>query len=91
MTKCVKITCTIKMNKGFAENLLKQARKLSLEGTIHVVSDNIIKIIACGPKEHIDSFVDALYKEGASKKQFSIEVEPFLKDKDYRGVFRIIA
>jgi acylphosphatase len=73
-----------------AEAIQKFAKKLELEGALHTIAEDQIKIIVCGSKDNIDAFVDALYKEGATRKQFSLSVEPFLKDKDYRGVFRII-
>ncbi len=91
MIKCVRIICTGKITKAFVEVLQKQARKLGVEGILHQVPPDSVRLIACGSIDSIESFVDFLYKEGAAKKPFSIEVEPFLKDKDYRGVFRIIA
>lgn len=90
MIKCVRIMCNIKLSKQMAEAVQKFAKRLELEGALHTMAEDQIKIIVCGSKENIDAFVDALHQEGASKKEFSLTVEPFLKDKDYRGVFRII-
>ena len=90
MIKCVRITCELKITKAFTASIQRQATRLDLEGLMHVIIPSNLKIVACGSKENIETFVDFLYKEGALKKPFSIEVEPFLKDKDYRGVFRII-
>jgi acylphosphatase len=91
MMKCIKVTCMLKVTKVFADFVQKHAHKLALEGFLQIVTPDQIKIVVCGAKDNIDKFVDILYKEGAHKKPFSLEVEPFLKDKDYRGVFRIIA
>lgn len=90
MNKCVKITCIVKVTSSFTSLIHKKAQELLLEGSLQVVPPETIKIVVCGSKDGIDTFVDLLYKEGASKKQFSLIVEPFLKDKDYRGIFRVI-
>ena len=42
------------------------------------------------PKEGVDAFLDELHKSAGAAELKEIEIEPFLKDKDYRGVFRII-
>lgn len=91
MNKCVKMTFVIAIKEGFLQNVVqKQARKLEIEGSAQVISPGHIKVIACGAKEKVDAFVDALHKEEAKYAMSEIEVEPFLKDKDYRGVFRVI-
>jgi acylphosphatase len=90
MTKCVKISCILKITEKFTASVQRRAHQLSLEGLMHVVMPEQIKIVVCGDKDRIDTFVDFLYDEGLLKKPFAIEVEPFLKDKDYRGVFRVI-
>ena len=69
----------------------KKALQLELEGTAQLVkSDSIIRIFVCGLKDHVDSFIDFLHKSPGSVQLNSIEVEPFFKEKDYRGVFRIV-
>ena len=91
MNKCVKMTFVVALKEGFLQNVVqKQARSLGIEGSAQVISPNHIKVIACGAKDQVDAFVDALHKDGAKYSMQDIEVEPFLKDKDYRGVFRII-
>ncbi len=91
MNKCIKITCTLKITKTFTETVQKQAQALSLEGLMQAVGTDTIKIVACGSKENIEAFVDFFYKQDTAKKPLDVEVEPFVKDKDYRGVFRLIA
>ena len=92
MNKCVKIRFSL----GYPEDALKtfvqkHARKLELEGIAQVVSsEDKTLIFVCGPKDDVDVFVDLLHK-GTKEIVFeNIEVEPFLKVKDYRGVFRVI-
>jgi hypothetical protein len=88
--KCVRIVCTCKPSKSFAEDVHKFATKLQLEGVYQIIDVDHVRIIASGVKDKIDLFIDVLYKLGSTMKPFAIEVEPFLKDKDYRGIFRII-
>lgn len=91
MTKCVKITFVGKPKHDFLETVIqKHARTLKVEGLAQKTEDGHFKLIACGDIEHIDSFVDMIHKESALSALHDIEIEPFLKDKDYRGVFRII-
>lgn len=92
MKKCLKITFGTNIPEGFLQSSVqKHARKFSIEGTAQIISaENQIRVIACGEKEHVDEFLDNLHKEFSKAKINDYEIEPFLKDKDYRGVFRII-
>jgi len=72
------------------EKLRKGAQSFFLEGTVQVVMPNIVKIMVCGNKNAIENFIDFLHQESADYLVGFIEVEPFIKQKDYRGVFRII-
>ena len=91
MKLCLKVVFSIGSSEGFLHNfVLKCASKIQVEGTARLMNDDKIFIIACGSKEEVDSFVDFLY-QGASKYQLdNFELEPFMKAKDYRGVFRVI-
>lgn len=90
MNKCLKINLIIQDAQGLLESFVqKNAKKYNIEGTAFL-SENIIKIIACGDSDKLDEFVDSLYKGYKDVKPSLIEVEPFLKDKEYRGIFRII-
>jgi len=92
MNKCLKITfpvaCTLDFLRTFVQ---KHARDLDLEGIAQVVvAENSVIVLVCGPKDSVDQFVEILHK-GTKKINISdITVEPFVKVKDYRGVFRII-
>ncbi len=93
MNKCLKITFRGDLPKDFLKSVVqKYAQKLSLEGTVQRVHADgaITRIIACGTKDAIDDFLDVLYEGATTTDLNEIEVEPFLKDRDYRGVFRVI-
>lgn len=91
MSQCLKITFMGDVPKSFLKNIVqKNARTLELEGVAQFIETNRIKIIICGQKDAIDKFVDVLHKELAEKIIEQLEIEPFIKDKSYRGVFRVI-
>jgi acylphosphatase len=91
MNKCLKITLTVEPKNGFLHNVIqKYARKFGLEGLAQALGKDKIKIIVCGERDHVDHFVDIIHKESPKENIEDIEIEPFLKDKDYRGVFRVI-
>lgn len=90
MDKCLHIMLSGKFPPSFLHDFVqKNARKLAVEGTA-TVTDGGIKIAVCGKKESVDSFVDLLHKGHAHVVPDYVEIEPFLRDRDYRGVFRII-
>lgn len=93
MKQCLYITFVLKVPKSFLQTTVAQrARELVIEGTVHVAGaqEPKITVVACGHKEQLNDFVDTLHKEAAKKSIDSIAIEPFIKTKDYRGVFRII-
>ena len=91
MKKCLKITFISSKTEGLLQDFIqKNARMLNLEGTVQFIEPNEISIIACGLKENIDTFLDVLHQGFGSQIPENIYVEPFLKEKDYRGTFRIL-
>lgn len=99
MHKCLKITLTLESEarelqsngNEFLQNVVqKYARKYGLEGMAQPTSLGKIKIIVCGHKDKVDGFVDVIHKESTGQQIEDIEIEPYLKDKDYRGVFRVL-
>lgn len=90
MNQCLKITFIIKIPKNFLHAIQERAKDLGLEGTIQMPEDRLVLIKVCGGKEAVDSFVDILHKEFITKEAENIEIEPFLRERDYRGVFRVI-
>jgi acylphosphatase len=91
MTKCIKIIFKVTDEKNFLYTVVqKQAKKENLEGAAHILSPGHIKVIVCGTKERVDNFIDALHKEQHTYDLRDIEIEAFIKDRDFRGAFRII-
>lgn len=92
MKKCIRLVFGPEIPEGFLSSvILSLARSLGLEGTAqHVAAESVVRVIACGEKKEIDDFLDGILKELAKKKIVDYEIEPFIKEKDYRGVFRII-
>ncbi len=91
MNKCLRITLTADFPEGFLQNFIqKNARKLNLEGIAQAVTSRTMRIVVCGLKDDVDSFLDVLHKGFSKWLAENIEIEPFLKTKDYRGIFRVI-
>ena len=91
MNKCLKIILKMEVKEGLLQDFIqKNAKKYNIEGTAQAIDKETIKIISCGLNENIDDFVDSLYKGYKNQTPTIVEVEPFLKDRDYRGVFRLI-
>lgn len=87
MNKCLKITLTADQ-EGFSHSVVQRhARTCDLEGMVQPAGDSQIRIIVCGKKEKVDDFVELLQKEPIK----DVAIEPFIKDKDYRGVFRVLS
>lgn len=90
MKKCVKILLSGDFPTGFMHaSIQEHAREVGLEGTAQMMPDNQIRVVVCGNSDQIDQFIDLLHNS-AKKVSFTYEIEPFLKDKEYRGVFRVI-
>lgn len=90
MNKCLKISFGADIPHDFLKNFVqKHARQLELEGTARVSATKIVVII-CGNKDAVDDFLDVLHNGSKEVYLEDIEIEPFLKDRDYRGVFRVI-
>lgn len=91
MKKCLKITFTLNvLDRGLRDAIQTAARKLDLEGTVQFVEPQGMVIIACGSKENIDGFLDIIHQGFGSNVPEDVLVEPFLKERDYRGIFRIL-
>ncbi len=93
MYKCLKISFSASNNHDnpLLATIQKKAQQLELEGTAQVVkAEKSIRIVVSGAKEAVDNFVEFLYKGPNGTQLDNLEVEPFIKDRDYRGAFRII-
>jgi len=97
MLKCVRIVISYGKNishhnKTLFSHIQNNAQSFSIEGSLQQPYNDDkseINIIACGSKTNIDNFMDTLYKE-LPNDEYHLEIEPFIKEKDYRGVFRVI-
>ena len=91
MKKCLKITLVGQLPEGFLyKHIQKNARSLGIEGIVQPIDDNAVRIVVCGEVEPVEEFLDLIHKESAKIEFEYIEIEPFIKTKDYRGVFRVI-
>ncbi len=91
--KCLRITMTATFPANFLVDFIqKQAKKLGLEGTAQREEGDgqMVKISVCGDANALDDFIDAMYAGTKGFELHELEVEPFLKDKEYRHVFRVI-
>ncbi|MBA2306536.1 acylphosphatase [Candidatus Dependentiae bacterium] len=91
MNKCLKIQLTLEMKEGFLQSFIQHnARLFDLEGTAQFTSPDKLRVVVCGEKDLVDNFIDIIHKESLPSGITDIEIEPYIKDKDYRGVFRVI-
>lgn len=91
MNQCMRITFIIDGDHRKLHTFVQeQAKKYALEGMVQPLSDTRVRVVACGLKESMEDFLDALHYGIAHGFMDALEVEPFLKDRDYRGVFRVI-
>lgn len=91
MNQCLLITFFLKKSDNFLPSFVQEnARSLGIEGTVQSIGEHEIKIFACGKKESLDDFIDVLHTQAAHNTISDIEIEPLLKARDFRGVFRII-
>lgn len=92
MSQCLRITFAVDdtVKSVLAQTIQKEAKKLNIEGLVQIEDSDRLRIIACGFKDKIEVFLDLLYKQVALQACDDMAIEPFFKDKDYRGVFRII-
>ena len=92
MNKCLKITFAANCPDNFLHDFVqKNAKKLGLEGTVQIMNVNSkIRIVVCGDKDKVDLFLDLVHKGSVDHIPAGVEAEAFAKDKDYRGVFRVI-
>ena len=93
MNKCLRIHFSMdKIPTTFLRSVIKKyAEKFELEGTAQTPnnSDNV-RIIVCGLKDSVDDFVDMIHKNSSKYPIKDLTIEPFVRNKDYRNVFRII-
>lgn len=91
MKKCVKIIIKgISDNRYMQSVILPHARESGVEGVCQKTDDQTIRIITTGSDNQIDAFLDRLHEKIVLEKNVVMEVEAFLQQTDFRGVFRVI-
>ena len=91
MKQCLRIMLYVQAYKdSYKDSIQKAAKKAGIEGTVQKATEKEITVFACGLKSHIDIFLDEMHQKVARKEFDYIDIEPFLKDRDFRGVFRVI-
>ena len=92
MYKCLRIMFRGSLSSSFLRDFIqKSAREFSLEGAAQLLpEEDRISIVVCGQKDNIDLFLDAFHAHIAAYDIDQVEIEPYMKVKDYRGVFRVI-
>lgn len=90
MNKCLRITLTLKLTAQAQQTIKNHARLLGVEGIMQVIDNDKVKVIVCGNIQKVDDFIDTIHRELQKNNAEVLEVEPFIKERDYRGVFRVI-
>jgi len=91
MERCLRITFFAGADKSVLHDFFqKHAKNLRLEGVAQLIDKGQVRIMVCGEREDVDQFVDLLHKDFDKFKIENIEIEAILKNRDFRGVFRII-
>jgi len=90
MKKCVRITFAVSDGSRVLESIKKKARSLELEGIAYHEQDDEFGIIVNGEKEIVEKFIDAVHAIIIEAGSEDFHVEPYSKQEDYRGVFRVL-
>ena len=91
MRLCLRISFSIGLRDGFLRNFVqKEAKKCGLEGTAQFLEGEKVLVVVCGERASVHSFVDAIHEKSSKYKLNDIELEPFLKRRDYRRAFRVL-
>ena len=91
MCRCLKILVNVEnWQERLSQAVQKRAQKDSLEGQLQLVAHNQLKIVVCGREELVDEFIDYLYDLFVTIGADVEQLEPFIKERDYRGIFRVI-
>lgn len=91
MKQCMRITCMTGTAQDEVRGFIqKYAAQFDLEGLIQPLSGESVRVVVCGSHNAIENFMDILHHGIVEHMLQHFEIEPFLKDRDYRGVFRVI-
>lgn len=91
MGRCLRIMVKAeKWKDSWNSDIQKNAKKFEVEGVLQSAGDDVIKIVACSKDDQLDDFVDYLYDFFSTIGATVEELEPFINERDYRGIFRVI-
>jgi acylphosphatase len=91
MRQSVKIVVRGKVQGvSYRDFVKKEAEKLKVEGTAQNAPDGSVVIYASATSDSLDSFIDFLYKGSSKSEVEDVLVEPLVRGRDFRNVFRII-
>jgi len=92
MYKCVKLQ--VICSKNYPQELIpfveQAAKKSAIEGSLVVKAPQLIEILAAGTKQSVDAFIEQVESSVGQYSDVELEIEPAFKERDYRGVFRVI-
>ncbi len=91
MKKCIKIQFYTTKPQDFLKHVLPHGIKnFKVEGFAQALDVKTVQIFICAEQEELDKVLDLIYENIDRYTLENIEVEPFLKDRDFRGVFRVV-
>lgn len=91
MSQCIRMSFSVPdVDVLLLRSFIKdKAPLLFVEGALHILAEHTIRVVVCGQLENINRFVDALLKT-VDQNYDNLHMEPFLKNRDYRGKFRVL-
>lgn len=91
MKRCLRMLVNVEnWQSDWGLQIQKHAKKLEVEGLMQALDDHQLRIMICGESEKIDDFMDFLYDFFVTIEAQISDLEPFIKERDYRGIFRVI-
>lgn len=94
MHKCVRVKVHGVGCKRYSELgtvVEKIARERALEGSLYRQNQQDIELVVAGEKEGVEHVLDFVYEWAkADVVDCAVTVEALLKERDYRGIFRVI-
>ena len=94
MNKCIKIMWHVpdqQVESIPLTTIQRTADALSVEGILCVKSPQLFEIMAVGEKQAVDRFLDEVYQIVENAQNFGeLEIVAATKERDYRGIFRIM-
>jgi hypothetical protein len=88
--KCVRVLVEGAKSSFNLAAVCDRARAVGVEGVGQRIAAETVRIQLCGQPDRVDEVIDSIAKECARYEGCFLELEPFLKDKDYRGIFRVL-